>query len=58
MHGTTVKKSTYVRLNVLRAHLGVRGGVNTVHNLTRVRISTLAPPTAILYKHRINKRDV
>jgi hypothetical protein len=41
---------------MLRAHLGVRGGVHTVHNLTRVRISTLAPLTGILYKHRINKR--
>jgi len=45
-------------LNVLRAHLGVRGLVHTVHNLTRFRISTLAPPTGIWYKHRINKRDV
>jgi len=43
---------------MLRAHLGVRGGVHTVRNLTRVRLSTLVLPNGVLYKHGINKRDV
>jgi hypothetical protein len=53
-----VNWTRYVCLNMSRAHLVVRGSVHTVRNLTRVGISTLAPPTGIWYKRRINKPDV
>jgi hypothetical protein len=49
-----VNRTRYICLTIFRARLWVRGGVHTVNNQNTSAVRTLAPPTGVVYKHRIN----